>query len=97
MTPAESAERRDQTVNPPFTLRNTLSFDTVDCLHHLSKPLNAATSSSRLDRYVQGSTYQVDAYGEGRRSIAFAPGMVADLDDHLRSIRDDPAEYEKED
>jgi len=77
-------------VTDPFRLvHDSLSFDTVECLQEL---LNLAESGDLIGlAYVamfKGRTYVVDATGEVRRSPTFARGMVSDLHDELKSIRD---------
>ncbi len=67
------------------------SPDTVDCLREL---LALAQSGEVLGiayaAMFKNGTYVVGATDEARRSIAFARGMVDDLHDELRSIREHP-------
>jgi len=78
------------TKKEPFRLvRDQLSFDTIECLRELlAHAERGDVLGIAYAAMYTGREYVVGATGEARRSTTFARGMVDDLHDELRSIRD---------
>ncbi|MBA2547316.1 MAG: hypothetical protein H0V16_02515 [Burkholderiaceae bacterium] len=78
------------TKKEPFRLvRDPLSCDTIECLQRLlADAEHGQILGIAYAAMYKGREYVVGATGEARRSTTFARGMVDDLHDELRDIRD---------